>query len=290
MLQKAKMKDMGEQLEDMSSELSKLRVENNSLKNRNTILEKVLALRDEHIRMLQDEQQVRRIPWLSVHPGAARILLLFMAVHSKSRKGSEYLDCPLVAGEESSALLTYVHCALAELQVFDLGNHYLQSSNQKLLTGGSVGAGALALGTTSGPLTTSEIKAVKGMPADMVIGRWKETVRELGNILVQVRCWRPPAVNWLAALPTLRCSWHDSMLRAVQIEGCPDTNDQRHQAAMNALCQVLDQAGQLCMHTAVLHPTNMQKLIAATLDDGRSGVSADDRNRWAAVTQSLQLR
>ena len=59
---------------------------------------------------------------------------------------------------------------------------------------------------------------------------------------------------------------------------------------MNALCQVLDQAGQLCMHTAVLHPTNMQKLIAATLDDGRSGVTADDRNRWAAVTQSLQLR
>ena len=53
------MKDMGEQLEDMSTELSKLRVENNSLKNRNTILEKVLALRDEHIRMLQDEQQVR---------------------------------------------------------------------------------------------------------------------------------------------------------------------------------------------------------------------------------------
>ena len=60
--QKAKMKDMGEQLDDMSSELSKLRVENNSLKNRNTILEKVLALRDEHIRMLQDEQQVRRRP------------------------------------------------------------------------------------------------------------------------------------------------------------------------------------------------------------------------------------
>lgn len=57
-LQKAKMKDMGEQLDDMSSELGQLRVENNSLKNRNTILEKVLALRDEHIRMLQDEQQV----------------------------------------------------------------------------------------------------------------------------------------------------------------------------------------------------------------------------------------
>ncbi|KAL4424884.1 hypothetical protein ABPG77_002107 [Micractinium sp. CCAP 211/92] len=196
--QKAKMKDMGEQLEDMSSELSKLRVENNSLKNRNTILEKVLALRDEHIRMLQDEQQV-----------------------------------------------------------FDLGSHYLQTSGQKLITGGAA-TNALMLGTTAGPLTTSEIKAVKAMPSEAVIGRWKETVRELGNILVQ-------------------------------IEGCPDTNDARHQAAMQQLCAVLDAAGQLCMHTAVLHPTNMQKLISATLDDGRSGVTAEDRTRWAAVTQSLQL-
>ena len=33
----------------------------------------------------------------------------------------------------------------------------------------------------------AEIKAVKGMPSEVVIGRWKETVRELGNILVQVR-------------------------------------------------------------------------------------------------------
>ena len=75
------------------------------------------------------------------------------------------------------------------LQVFDLGNHYLQSSGgsgaQKMLPGGGASA-ALALGTTAGPLTSSEIKAVKGMPAEAVISRWKDTVRELGNILVQV--------------------------------------------------------------------------------------------------------
>ena len=41
--QKAKMKDMTEQLDEMSSELSRLRVENNALKNRNSILEKVRA-------------------------------------------------------------------------------------------------------------------------------------------------------------------------------------------------------------------------------------------------------
>lgn len=43
------------------------------------------------------------------------------------------------------------------------------------------------------------------------------------------------------------------------------------------------------MNTAVLHPTNMQRLIAATLDEGRSGASAEDRQRWANVAISLQL-
>ncbi len=69
--------------------------------------------------------------------------------------------------------------------MFDLGNHYLQASNQKLLTGGAVPALPSGAGPVS-VLTTTEIKAVKHMPAEAVIGRWKETVRELGNILVQV--------------------------------------------------------------------------------------------------------
>ncbi len=43
------------------------------------------------------------------------------------------------------------------------------------------------------------------------------------------------------------------------------------------------------MHTAVLHPTNMQKLISSTLDDGRSGVTAEDRARWWGVAQALAM-
>lgn len=105
------MKDMGEQLEDMSSELSKLRVENNSLKNRNTILEKVLALRDEHIRMLQDEQQVRRrlAPWQckpaaassSVHRHDAAVVCETASMpgwqnvsHSHRTPRASHLPCP----------------------------------------------------------------------------------------------------------------------------------------------------------------------------------------------------
>lgn len=71
---------------------------------------------------------------------------------------------PTKAGCRSS--LTPVALFCASPQVFDLGNHYLQSSSQKLLTGGAAGAGALTLGTTAGPLTTMEIKVgahIKGM-------------------------------------------------------------------------------------------------------------------------------
>ena len=43
------------------------------------------------------------------------------------------------------------------------------------------------------------------------------------------------------------------------------------------------------MHTAVLHPTNMQRLIATTLDEGRSRVDAEDRSRWEAIASGLAL-
>ena len=78
-----------------------------------------------------------------------------------------------------------------EQQVFDLGSSYAHAaaSGPKLIAGGAGGGagGALMLGMGPGALTTTEIKAVKSMPSEVVIGRWKDTVRELGNILVQVR-------------------------------------------------------------------------------------------------------
>lgn len=201
--QKAKMSDMTQQLDVMTNDLARLRMENNALKNRNSILEKVLALRDEHIRVLQDEQHV-----------------------------------------------------------FDLGSHFLQQqaigggTHQKLIGGGDGSANAITSGNLA--LALTDINAVKTMPAEAIINHWKDLVRELGNLLVDV-------------------------------EGCPNAEDPRHKSAMDSLCRALDNAGEVCMLTGVLHPTNMQRLIAATLDEGRSGIKPDDKARWASVTRSLQL-
>lgn len=225
------MKDMTEQLDDMGSELSRLRLENNALKNRNSILEKVLALRDEHIRMLQDEQQVFDV-------------------------GNHYLAPPAGAlgasGGRSGALVALGAGGGAAGAAGAQGPSDAAPSDDNALAtaGGAPDA--------RNSLVAAEIRAIKMMPAEAVVGRWKEMVRELGNILVQ-------------------------------IEGCPDENDPRRAEGMRDLCRVLDAAGRMCMHTAVLHPTNMQKLIAMTLDDGRSGVSAEDRQRWASVAASLAL-
>lgn len=206
--QKAKMKDMTEQLDEMTSELGKLRVENNALKNRNNILEKVLSLRDEHIRVLQDEQKVFDL-------------------------GSQYLNRPT----SNPKLLSY--------------------STAPIITEASTSVDNTTTSITTDIITT-DIKAIKNMPAEALISQWKDLVRELGNILVT-------------------------------LETFPDAEHPSHKEATQSMYNSLQGAGQLCMCTAVLHPTNMQRLIAATLDDGRSGISADDSSRWATVTASLQL-
>lgn len=146
-----------------------------------------------------------------------------------------------------------------EQQVFDLGSHYLQqqkalagSEHPKLLTAGA----PVSLSPTGAAIITTDLTAIKNMPASAVISQWKELVRELGNLLVEVEGSNPA--------------------------------DPSAKTAMEKLCRALDTAGEMCMHTAVLHPTNMQRLIASTLDDGRSGASADDKARWASVATSLQ--
>jgi hypothetical protein len=44
-----------------------------------------------------------------------------------------------------------------------------------------------------------------------------------------------------------------------------------------------------CFEHAVYQPTNVQKLFAACLDDGRSQISADDLQHWEGVAVSVGM-
>lgn len=200
--QKARMQDMNEQLKLISDELSRLNAENSNLMNRNNILEKVLCLRDDHIRFLQDEQRVFDL-------------------------GNHY--------HKSAALLQ---------EPVDINS--LDSSDEEVATEEDLAA------------KLSDPAMLKSMTGASVVAYWRKLVRELGVLLVN----------------------YDNM---------PANDSEGRQDAIAKLSAALDQGGQVCMQTAVLHPTNLQFLIASTLDGGRSGVSADDKSFWTSVVDSMQL-
>ncbi len=52
------------------------------------------------------------------------------------------------------------------------------------------------------------------------------------------------------------------------------------------LCRLWLLQSMVCFEHAVYNPSNIQKLLARALDDGKSGQSADNAQKWAAVVVS----
>ena len=62
------------------------------------------------------------------------------------------------------------------------------------------------------------------------------------------------------------------------------------ETAETAMKEVLWQAGCMCFETAVTHPQAMQKLLAASVEDGTAAPDAADHARaWEEITRSLEL-
>ena len=106
---------------------------------------------------------------------------------------------------------------------------------------------------------TCRPEEIRSMSSEDIITRWKAMVHELGELLVKID------------------------------DTCNVSTQEVKKEAIKRLHDVLDMGGRMCMHTAVLHPTNLQKLIAATFDDGRSGISPENKARWASLTAELEL-
>lgn len=142
--------------------------------------------------------------------------------------------------------------------VFDLGRQYYDNSillkDEKMIAGDA----SDARDDCDWSMVSSDPSAIKSMSPAKMVSFWKAIVRDLGNILVK----------------------YDNL---------PESDTETKQKTMEQLCETLDVGGQICMQTAVLHPTNMQYLIASTLDGGASGTSPSDRSFWASVVASMHL-
>jgi hypothetical protein len=125
--------------------------------------------------------------------------------------------------------------------------------------GGGGGGGGSPCPLTG--LSLSEVAALKAMSPEKVAAHFQGLVRRLGDSLAQVT---DPG-----AAPHTRA------------------------AAESEMNEVLWEAGCMCFEHAVLQPTNMQRLLAASVDDGGGGgggaEEAAEARRWAEITASLEL-
>jgi len=256
--QKAKVQDIGSQLENMDSQLQNLRLENNHLKSKNGVLEQVLMVKDEHIRFLQDEQKVFDL--------GAFYMRSMGAIESgpSSKPGLLTIETGATSGgmDDKNNDNSSSNNKISKVKATSNGDIVVRegssSYSDQLMTGmgqpesdGSVSRVMASI--------NFDVQAIKTMPAKMVLDSWKKFVQELGIILVQVD------------------------------EAELTNNFEQKMKVISELCRALEQMGSFCMHTAVLHPTNMQHLMASTLDGGHSGANAADNRRWAEIANSLDL-
>lgn len=259
--QKAKVQDIGSQLENMDSQLQNLRLENNHLKSKNGVLEQVLMVKDEHIRSLQDEQKVFDLGSIymrsmgaiesgsSSRPGG--LLTIETGTTSEvPEDGADGND----NNNSSNKISSEVNASTGDIVVREGSSSY----SDQVMTGMGQPFSDGRMSRVMASITL-DVQAIKTMPANTVLDTWKKFVQELGIILVQVD------------------------------EAELSNNFEVKMKVISELCRALEQMGSFCMHTAVLHPTNMQHLMASTLDGGHSGANAADNRRWAEIANSLDL-
>ncbi|KAI7838835.1 hypothetical protein COHA_007449 [Chlorella ohadii] len=121
---------------------------------------------------------------------------------------------------------------------------------------------------TNGPacpltgLTLSQIAELKRSPPEALQREWKSIAQRLTALLQQHEAAQASADGTLA-------------VRAEQVG--------------RQIEDVLKEGQSFCFEHAVYQPTNVQKLFAAALDDGRSTLSTDDLSHWVAAADALDI-
>ena len=134
--------------------------------------------------------------------------------------------------------------------------------NQKLLAGANCNLSIQRYASDVSAqvnMTSSDVSAIQSMQPASFIDEWKKVVNDLGNALVVIQ------------------------------SGSNVDNNEAHRQAEASMCRSLDRAGELCWVSALFNPNNIHSLLAVTLDDGISGSRAEDKSRWAAIANNLQL-
>ncbi|PSC74037.1 hypothetical protein C2E20_2624 [Micractinium conductrix] len=237
-----------------AAELARLRLENSKLQEQQTTMEKVLNVREDWMASLQEgkaaaEQEV-------AEADAAR-----GGVPPPCTCGNP-VQCSCGARRAGTAA-GGGHLKIRELPP---GASELSTSSSDAVCGageGSSSGDVLECGECPlTGLTLSQIAELKRTPPEGLQRRWRSIAERLAMVLQQME----------AAAQSSDPSLAD---KAEQLQG--------------QMVSVLQEGRAFCFEHAIYQPANVQRLFAASLDDGRTAFSAEDMVHWQAVAGSLGL-
>jgi hypothetical protein len=154
----------------------------------------------------------------------------------------EIFDLPSTTSPDGQKALIHVPPCTAALP----SSRALVASDQKLYCN-----------TLQMTLSPAEVRAIKAVPPESFISRWKGLTSRIGDDLMT-------------------------------LEACPDPENPSYKAAADAIAAEINAMGEMCWLTAVFAPGNIHALMATTLDGGASGARADDFSHWQAVAAALK--
>lgn len=278
--QKDKVKTMEDQLSEAYVEVAKLKEENNTLAGRNSILEKVLALRDEQLQQAArgqisgggPSQMLLLPPPMTAATSLAAVappLRLLGTGEPAAGPAFTLWQRPLSIGlpqgslppasaasqsqPQHSALTDTLYSAISQSQPKPEPQLHPSSepsaSNASPALGGIPGGGRVAAAAPTAEGTKQD-------SPEVVVAQWKSLVRQMAALLVQ-----------------------------------GDTGDPANAAVLEQqLVSIAQSAGEMCLRTAVTNPEAMHRLQARSLEPGSAYMQEfPDDKTWQNVLDSLAL-
>jgi len=263
--QKAKRDETSDVLEQATSDLERLRLENKQLSSRNEIIENVLVVRDHSVDILEKSKEAEE---KTKQPGSVSFSTYDTQTKIRFQRLLALDNIPRPGFE---------------------GAKFLSSSSSGTARGAPRHNPQKQQSTTATNAPTSNSDEIKEMSTGL--GMYEDREEE-------EHC--PLAGKNVAEMIAAKAVTHEEVKRRYafyfehlrdklkDIEN-PQASSHAKKAAEESMMEVLFETGCLCFKSAIENPTIFQKLLVVSVVDDDNGNDVVKAAKWAEITRSLNL-
>jgi hypothetical protein len=248
--QKAKRNETSEVLEQATTDLERLRLENSLLTSKNEIMENVLVVRDQAVLILEKSREADE---KKIQPGGMKLATSDMKTQTRYQR-----LLPTAPGSTATTRSrANATCAAPKNANFTCTNTDTTDNKVKIV---EIEENDDEDHSDNCPLanaTVAEMIAAKATTNEVVQFRYKAYAERL--------------VDYLKEIEDPRASSHTK------------------ETAEESMMAVLWEAGAMCFESAVLKPTVLQKLLVVSVVDENTSDDVIKVSKWAEITRKLNL-